>query len=486
MTGSLAALLVPELRWEPGQGFAGHRAAIDAALEIGVGGFVVCGGPVAEVAELTAVLHASSRIPLLIGAEAEQGAGECFAGATGLPPLGALAALRDDDVVRRAARLTARELRALGVTWAIAPSADLDLGLANPMLGARSFGAEPQRVAEWTVAWTDACQAEGVLACAKHFPGIGRATADPHRGAVSVDEGGAQLWSADLVPFRAAVDAGVATLLVAQVSYPRLDASGALATRSPLLLRELLRGELQYEGLLVSDRPSQPGALVGDDEGAATLEAVVAGCDLVLAPMDLAGALAAFDRGLDEGRLVPSRLEDSLRRRTFWAEWGRPQGGREATLEDVLWARQVADTVVHPVRGVIPNIGPVVDVIPVDDDADAAGPSGADRFGAFFAALRAVGMTPERVEGPTDAGRGAVVVAVRGAPASGRGRAGYREATRHRVARAVADARAARRSIAVVVFGPPRLADELPEASNVICAWSAARAMQEAAARRLA
>ncbi len=484
MTHPFAPLVIPELRWDSRHGFAVARELADRALALGVGGFVIHGGPVAEVSALTRDLHAASAIPLLVAAEVERGAGERFAGATGLPPLGALAALRDEDVIRRAARLTARELRAMGITWALAPCADLDVEPLNPLLGARAFGDDAQRAAEWTVAWVDACQAEGVLACAKHFPGIGRAVRDPAFGDVRVDEAGAVLWGTDLVPFRAAVDAGVATVLAAQVSYPRLDASGVLATRSPLLLRELLRGELQYEGLLVSDRPTLRGALAGGDEREAALAAVAAGCDLVLAPSDPAAAVEAFDRGLDQGRLVPSALDASLARRTFWAEWGRPEGGRDATLDDVLWARKVADTVVHPVRGVITNIGPVVDVIPVDDDA-AVGADGG-RFAPFFAALRAVGLKPEQVEGPTDAGRGAVVIAVHAGPAAGRGRAGCTEATRQRVAQAVAAARQARRSVTVVVFGPPRLAEELPDAPNLICAWSGDRAMQEAAARRLA
>jgi hypothetical protein len=158
---------------------------------------------------------------------------------------------------------------------------------------------------------------------------------------------------------------------------------------------------------------------------------------------------------------------------------------REPTLDDVLWARQVADTVVHAVRGVFANIGPVVDVSLVDDDA-SDGHADPARFVPFLATLKAVGLTPVVVDGPTDDGRGALCIAVRGAPASGRGRAGYQATTRQRVAAIVAAARAARRPVLAVLFGPPTLADELPELPNVVCAWSGSRAMQEAAARRLA
>lgn len=480
MTHSPAALLIPELRWDPDHGFGHLQAAIDDALDLGVGGFVIASGPAREVATLSAALKQASRHPLLLAAPAEAGAGAAIAGLTGLPPFGALGALRDDDVVRRAARLTARELRRSGITWALAPNLDLALAEGNPFLGARSFGADPQRVAEWGVTWIDACQAEGVMATAMRLPGTGRALDDPSLGVVRVDVSGATLWGTDLVPFRAAVDAGVATVLVSQVSYPQLDASGVVAAQSPVILGELMRGELQFEGLLVSD--ARPGGAEGD----AAVAAIAAGCDLLLAPRDVGSVVEALDTALSRGALHPDRVDAALERRAFWAAWGLGDTGREATLDEVLGARKVADTVVHAVRGVFANVGPVVDVLLVDDDAERAWAGSGDRLGPFLATLRAMGLDPRRVEGPTEDGRGAVLIALRGEPAPGRGRAGYSDTTRQRVASAVADARTARRSVVAVLFGPPALAAEIPDVPNVICAWGGDRAMQEAAARRLA
>jgi len=486
VNASLAALLIPELRWDPDLGFTWLRATVEDALEAGVGGFVIRNGPRAEVAALAASLQRDSRHPLLIGAIADRGAGECFAGTTGLPPLGALGALRDEDAVRRAARLTARELHAMGINWALAPSADLSLHALNPFVGAQSFGADAQKVAEWAVAWIDMCQSEGVMACAKHLPGVGRAHADPLLEPSVVETTGAELWSEDLIPFRAAVDTGVATVLVSQVSYPRLDASGVGAARSPLILQEMMRHELHYEGLLVSDAPSQAAARVAGAERDIAIASIAAGCDLILAPHDVAGVADALDEALAAGVLTPDPIDASMERRAFWANWGRMGPEREATLEDVLWARKISDTVVFAARGVFANIGPVVDVILVDDDAEFMVRGEGDRFGPFLATLRAVGLGPRVVEGPTDEARGAVVLAVRGEPAAGRGRAGYAIATRRRIAQVVAEARAARRSVVGVLFGPPTLVEEIPEVPNVICAWSGDRAMQEAAARRMA
>ena len=484
MTHPLAPLLVPQLRWDPDHGFAYLDELIGDGLDLGVGGFLITGGPADAVAALTGELHRGSRIPLLVAADVEAGAGGAFTGATGLPPLAALAALRDDDVIRRAAKLTARELRALGVNWALAPVADLDRNPFGTLLGSRTFGADAQRAAEWVVEWIDACQSEGVLACVKHFPGIGRAEEDPHLEPASVDAPAATLWADDLVPFRAAVDTGVASVMAASVAFPRLDGRGCAAARSRPMLTQFLRNELRYEGLIVSDLLGTPGLLQGGSEGIAAMEATAAGCDLLLAPADLQGVLEALERANDGGMLSLDGLEVTRRRRAFWAEWGRPGASREPTLDDVLWARQVADTVVHPVRGVLTNVGPVVDVIQVDDDAGASWPVVSRSH--FTETLRAIGMEPRLVEGPTADGRGSVVVALYGGPGAGKGRSGYSDATRRRVARAVADARQAQRSVIVVLFGPPRLVAEVPEAPNVICAWSADRAMQEAAARRLA
>lgn len=483
MTHRLASLLVPQLRWDPGLGFRYLEEMIGDALDVGVGGFWISGGPRAEVAALTAELHRRSRHPLLIAAAIDGGPATAVADATGLPPLAALAALRDADVMRRAAKLTARELRGLGINWALGPSGDLEREPSNPFLGARSFGLDAQRAGEWTVEWVDAMQAEGVLACVGRYPGAGRATVDPELARAEIPTAAGTLWSDDLLPFRAAADTGVASIMAASIAFPRLDPSGHIASRSRPILTELLRDEIGYEGLIVSDVIATPGFRGDDDEGIAALEAIAAGCDLLLAPHDLHGVLETLERGLEGGLLPPDALEEARNRRRFWADWALPGHGKEPTLDDVLWARQLADTLVHPVRGVAANVGPLVDVIQVDDDAAARLPVPPRHH--LVDALRAMGHTPRLVDAPTAEGEGAVLVALHGGPGTLKGRAGYDAETRRRIARIVADARQARRAVVVALFGPPRLAAEIPEAANVICAWNGDRCMQEAMARRL-
>jgi beta-glucosidase-like glycosyl hydrolase len=483
VTAPLARQLLPELRWDPTHGFAHLDAFIEESLEVQVGGFVIAAGPKDDVAALTESLHARSDEPLLIAAEAESGAGSRFAGLTALPPAAALGALHDPEAIRRAAKLTARELHGIGINWALAPVGDLARSTNDRLLGSRSFGDDAQRVAEWVVDWVDACQAEGVLAAVKHYPGIGRATGDPTLGPVLITDFAAGLWAEDLLPFRGAVDAGVASLLAAPVAFTGLDGTGVIAAHSAPLLRELLRDELHFEGLVAAECLRWRDARQASQESEWIVAALAAGCDLVLSPADLHGAIDAMDRALDDRRLDLDALAESRSRRDFWADWGRPREARETTLDELLWARQLADTVIHPIRGNIPNVGPVVDVSLVDDDAGDPGLRSSREH--LVTTLRALGLEARLGDGPTAEGGGALVIALFGEPGIARGRAGYQEGTRRRVAELLAAARQVQRPSVVLQFGPPRLAAAIPEASNLICCWSGDRSMQEAAARRL-
>jgi beta-glucosidase len=446
---ALGTYLVPELWWDPQAGFTHLDALIDDALDLGVQAFQVRGGPAAAVRALTDDLHRRAPAPLLIAMEASAGVGSLVPEMTPLPPLRALAALRDSDAIRRAALLTARQLRALGVNWVLAPVADVAHPGTALDCGARSLGDDPQRVAEDVVTWIDACQAQGVLACARHFPGAGRAIADPRRTFASIETDARTLWATDLVPFRGACDTGVASVLVGTVTYPGLDRQGVVAAHSASLIGALLREELAFDGLVVSDRAD--AMAMGGPACAvqATVDAVRAGCDLVLASDDLGGAVEALEVAVDAGSITTEMIEASAQRRRFWSAWAVPRETREPTLDDLLWARQVADLVVHPVRGSWVGVGSVVEVETIVSDRDGRS------LHHFLATLRAAGREV-RVHPASDPVAGdALVVALDGA----------------------------RR--AVVVFGPPELARAMPGATHVFCAWSADRAMQEGMARRL-
>lgn len=475
-------LLLPAIRWDAKSGYDNERAAIEHALELGVGGFALFGGEAEEVAKLTSELRERSRIPLLIGSDLERGAGQQFQGATGLPPLAAIGSLDDVDAIRRAAAISAREARALGVNWIYAPVADVDLEPDNPIIGTRAFGGDVRRVARDVAAWIEACQKEGVLACAKHFPGHGRTTADSHATLPTVTLDAEQLRATDLAPFRSAIAAGVASVMSAHISFPALDPSGVPATLSPRILGDILRDELGYEGLVVTDAMIMEGVL-GEGEAIAAVRALRAGCDLLLYPTDLDAVADAVQRALDDGELDPARIRASAERRTAHARdaWqGKPDVSKLG--EDRAWAEELARRVIHEVRGTLQVPLTAVELTVVDDDV--GGPYPPPPREPFSSELKARGAAV-REAGGSAGDEATAVIALFGDIRSWKGRPGYSANSLEAVRAAVARARARKQEAVVVQFSHPRLATSIEADVPIVCAWGGESAMQRAAARWL-
>ncbi len=477
----IAELFFPAIRWDTTHGFEGQREAIDQALKLGVGGFILFGGPSEHVATLTEDLHSKSRIPLLIGADLERGAGQQFAGQTALPPLAAIASLEDVQAIRRSATVTAREARALGINWIYAPDCDIDVEPDNPIIGTRSFGADPDRVGEYAAAWIDACQAEGVLACAKHFPGHGRTTVDSHKTLPRVEESAETLHATDLVPFRRAIERGVASVMSAHVAFPALDPSGAPATLSRPILTDLLREELQFAGLVVTDALIMEGVL-GGGEAEAVVRAVDAGCDALLYPTDVVTSEQAIRKAIDGKRLDGESVNRSIERRRRWARWAALSRETNRPLRDESgWSIQLAEQVVHPLSGAIPRLPQPWNLVIVDDDV--GGPYPAPSRDPLISSLRAGGIDLI-VDGEADApGARSTVVALFGDIRAWKGRPGYSPAAKEAVSRALKHAGSKERLI--VLFSHPRLADELTVSAPMLCAWGGEAVMQRAASRVL-
>ncbi len=463
-----ARLVLPALRWRPETGFAHEEAAIDHALARGVGGFIVFGAPGArrdEIAALTARLVQQAGRPLLVGADLERGAGQQARGATECPPPRALSALGDPAVIRWAGAVTGREARALGVNWVFAPVADLDLEPANPIVQTRAFGSDPEPAGAAVAEWVRSCQAEGVLACAKHYPGHGRTTADSHDRLPRVEADAATLSGTDEVPFRAAIAAGVGSIMTAHVAYPALDPAGRPATLSPPILSRL-RQELGFQGLIVTDALVMEGARGGRREGEIAPAAVEAGCDLLLYPRDLDGAIEGLERAIAERRLSEERLGDALARGAAalatLAEPGPPP------VVPALAAPSVAARLLAAglLRGAPPRLAHGFRFVIVDDDQAGWFPPGPNDLVPRTLARRGL---YERWDG-------ARIVLAFASPRAGRGRAGFGPESQAELARHAPGAGL------VVLFGHPRLAAEIPGAAPVLCAWHRQELMQRAVA----
>ena len=465
----LAALVLPAIRWDAERGFAPSLPAVEAALGLGVGGFIIFGGEREAVVRLTRDLVAGSAHPLLIASDFERGAGQQVAGLTSLPPAMALAAL-GQDAVTEAAAITAAEARDVGVSWVFAPVVDLDVEPANPIVQTRAFGDDPEAVGRAGAGWIAACQAAGVLACAKHFPGHGRTTADSH-AELPVVSAARDVLEADLLPYRWAIGAGVAGVMTAHVAYPALDASGRAATHSRPILDGVLRRELAFDGLVVTDALIMAGALQGTGERAGAVQALQAGCDLLLYPNDVAGVVAALEEGAASGALETRRLDASLARRLEAAQRAPgPSRLGDADLERHRdRAGALARTAVRLARGAPRRAPKAVDLVLVDDDA--GGPYPLPRRSAFAETLaaRGVALAPD----------GERVVLLFADVKGWKRRASLSAESRRSLAEAlVAPA-------TVVLFGHRRVVAEIPGAGPVWCAWSGDVVMQRAAAERL-
>ena len=477
----IAELFYPAIRWDAVHGFESSRGAIDEALKLGVGGFIIFGGPSEHVASLTEDLHSKSRVPLLIGADLERGAGQQFAGQTALPPLAAIASLEDVQSIRRAAGISALEARSLGINWIYAPDCDLDIEPDNPIIGTRSFGGDPERVAEYASAWIDACQAEGVLACAKHFPGHGRTTVDSHKQLPMVGESLDTLRQTDLVPFERAIERGVASVMSAHVAFPALDPTGSPATLSRPILTNLLRNELGFEGLIVTDALIMEGVL-GGGESEAVVRAVHAGCDCLLYPSNVVESERAVRSAIDEKRIDGDAIQHSLERRRRWARWAAlSKEMNRPSRDESGWSSQLAERVVHMLSGRIPNLPQPWHLTIVDDDI--GGPYPAPSRDPLVSALRNGGIDVVLDSKSDGAHAGSAVVALFGDIRAWKGRPGYSGDAKAAVRAALGDGSASNQLI--VQFSHPRLADELDVSAPILCAWGGEAVMQRAAARVL-
>lgn len=477
----IAELFYPAIRWDATHGYEAQRADIDAALKLGVGGFILFGGPSEHVASLTEDLHSKSRITLLIGADLERGAGQQFAGQTALPPLAAIASLEDLQSIRRSAAVTAIEARSLGINWIYAPDCDIDVEPDNPIIGTRSFGSDPERVAEYASAWIDACQSEGVLACAKHFPGHGRTTVDSHKETPRVDESAETLRQTDLVPFRRAIERGVASIMSAHVAFPALDPTSVPATLSRAILTDLLRKDMEFAGLVVTDALIMEGVL-GGGEAEAVVRALYAGCDCLLYPTNLGESVTAVQKAIDDKRLDAESVHHSLERRRRWARWAAlSKETNRPTRDESGWSSQLAERVVHMVRERMPLLPQPWHLTIVDDDV--GGPYPAPSRDALISSLRAGGIDLVLdTDVPLDES-GSTVVALFGDIRAWKGRPGYSVGAKDAVQQALN--RTSRTDRLIVAFSHPRLADELDVDAPILCAWGGEAVMQRAAARVL-
>ena len=304
-----------------------------------VGGIILFKGSVYESAMLVNRMQKLARYPLLISSDLEAGSGMRFDDTINFPWNMAVAATGNPEYARRQGVLTAREARALGVQQVYAPVVDVNNNAQNPVINVRSYGEDANEVARFAAAFIEGAQSGGVIATAKHFPGHGDTATDSHRGLPEINVDRSRLNAVELVPFRSAVNAGIGAVMVGHIGLPQIDptvvkplpksikskptdtteageieAQGTMpATLSPVV-GKLLRNDLHFNGLIVTDALSMSGLTIYFTQEEAAVRALEAGADLLLKPTDADASLRGVREAVRSGRLTEKRIEESARK----------------------------------------------------------------------------------------------------------------------------------------------------------------------------
>lgn len=282
-----------------------------------LGGLIVFNGSYAATPATLARLQRQSRYPLLVSSDLERGAGQQLRGYPLFPHAMAFDALGPGagEAVFKFAELTGQTSRAAGVHITFGPVADVNSDPRNPIISTRAFAADSTRAAELAAEFVRGCNAAGFLSAAKHFPGHGNTHEDSHHALPTVDATREEMAVREFPPFKSAIAAGVPLVMSAHVRYPALDAAGAAATLSKPILTDVLRGELGFEGAVVSDSLLMEGVKIGcANEGELALKAINAGVDILLDVADPAGTLDSLKKAVAAGTLSEARVNEALAR----------------------------------------------------------------------------------------------------------------------------------------------------------------------------
>lgn len=305
-----------------------------------VGGIILFRGPVYESVVLVNRMQQLAKYPLLISADLEAGPGMRFDDTVNFPWNMAVGATANPEFARRQGELTAREARALGIQQIYAPVADVNNNAANPVINVRSYGEDPAAVAKMVAAFVEGAQGAGVISTAKHFPGHGDTATDSHRGLPEINVTRDRLNAVELVPFRAAVNAGVGSVMDGHIGLPLIDPTsitplprdiklrpietdeageivvekGTMPTTLSPVMNKILRNELNFEGIIVTDAMSMSGLTLYFTQEEASVRALEAGADLLLKPADTEAVIRGVLNAVKSGRLTEKRIEVSARK----------------------------------------------------------------------------------------------------------------------------------------------------------------------------
>ena len=392
-----------------------------------LGGAIISVGGPADIAVKTNALQRVAKVPLLLGADLETGAafrarGGYFipnaidlGGATAFPYEMGLGATRDTMLAYEMGRVTASEGRALGLHMAFAPVLDVNNNAKNPVISARSFGEDPKLVAAMGRAFIRGIQDNGMLATGKHFPGHGDTEQNSHLELARVTASRARLDTVELYPFAEAIKAGVRGMMTFHGDLPALDSSKIAATLSPKVMIDLLRKQMGFTGILVTDALDMNGAIGSLSMAEVTIRAVLAGNDVLLMPSSVPGSIDAVVSGVRTGRFTEARVDSSVRKllmakhelglhrnRFVDVEGLRKSIAIEANMKPARAAAEKAITLVHDSLSLVPlsqrpATSKVVSISIASRNELSAGVQFNAELKSMFTGMLSLSLTPEVV-----------------------------------------------------------------------------------------
>jgi len=287
----------------------------DLVVNCKIGGVIIFLGEAYETAHLNNALQKMAKIPLLISSDLERGTGNQITGATLFPTLMGVGAANSEELAYKMGQATAAEGRALGIHMTYAPVIDVNINPDNPIINTRAIGEDPEQVSRLASAFIKGCQSNGMIATAKHFPGHGDTDQDSHSLLPTIKADRERLDKVELYPYQKAIEAGVQAVMVSHLYVPALDPTPNLpASLSPAILTDLLRGKLGFRGLIVTDAMEMGGVTNSYSNTEAALQAILAGVDMVLLPLEPSKVVNFLVEAARSGRLPAARIEESVRR----------------------------------------------------------------------------------------------------------------------------------------------------------------------------
>jgi len=303
-----------------------------------VGGLIFFQGEPSRQIQLTNRYQKVSKYPLLIGLDAEHGAGWRLKTAMEFPKMGIAGAVRNDSLIYALGATIARHCRELGVHVNFAPVADVNNNLRNPVIGIRSFGENPEEVAQKAILYMKGSLSRKVLPVAKHFPGHGDTDKDSHHTLPMISHSRPRLDSIELYPYRALIEAEVPAIMTSHLSVPSLDSTGIPASLSPAIINGLLKKELHFTGLCFTDALNMKGVTTNTAPGEAEVKALLAGNDVLLFPENLDKAIQAIRKAVADS-LIREELIDEKCRKILIAKYTYVLPNRFPAETPGLWSR---------------------------------------------------------------------------------------------------------------------------------------------------